>query len=80
MIPGLGCSGGSDPVPDQELPYVAGAAILKKEGGGGGWQGGKGSSISGSGKLNPTNIHEDVGLISGLDQWVKDPVLQRDVV
>ena len=34
-----------------------------------------GSSHCGSAVINPTNIHEDVGLIPGPAQWVKDPAL-----
>ena len=28
---------------------------------------------------NPTDIHEDVGLIPGLSQWAKDLALPQDV-
>ena len=34
-----------------------------------------GSSYCGTAEMNPTSIYEDAGLIPGLTQWGKDPVL-----
>ena len=38
------------------------------------------SSHCGSVVMNLTSIHEDVGLIPGLTQWLKDPALLQAVV
>ena len=35
----------------------------------------QGVPVVAQGVTNPSSIHEDVGLIPGLAQWVKDPVL-----
>ena len=34
-----------------------------------------GVPIVGRWVMNQTSIHEDVGLIPGLSQWIKDPAL-----
>ena len=39
-----------------------------------------GSSGHGLVVMNQTSVHEDVGLIPGLIQWVEDPMLPRAVV
>ena len=60
-----------------ELPYAMGVALKrqkdkkrKKR------KRKRGSSHCGSAEINLTSIHEDTGLLPGLAQWVKDPVLR----
>ena len=51
---------------NQELPYTKFVSYLKNI---------PQSSHHGTSEINPTKIHEVVGLIPGLAQWVKDPLL-----
>ena len=51
----------------RELPYATNVALKKKKK--------KGSSYCGSVVMNPTGIHEAVGSIPGLAQWVRDLAL-----
>ena len=52
--------------PAREPPHIMDAARKKKQN----W-----SSHCSSAITNQTGIHEDVGSIPGLAQWVKDPLL-----
>ena len=53
-----------------EPPYAVGEALEKKK-----KRKQRGNSCCGTVEINLTSIHEDVDLIPGLAQWVKDLVL-----
>ena len=57
---------GNEVMVNQELPYTKFVSYLKNI---------PQSSHHGTSEINPTRIHEVVGLIPGLAQWVKDPLL-----
>ena len=64
---GLGCNCGSDLVPGLGTPYSVGQPKKKKKK--------KKEFIVAQWVKNLTSIYEDLGLIPGLAQWVKDPAL-----
>ena len=53
-----------------EPPYAVGAALKRPKKNLFPW-----SSCCGAVEMNPTSIHEDLGSIPGLTQWVRDPAL-----